>query len=79
MKRNMLTGSYSRTSRINGILSSKMLLPDDSEARQKMVNEQDNDKERYPEERNTGVDVDAEEDGKCVTDYLCIHRSKRCA
>ena len=33
-----------------------------------MVNEQDNDKERYPEERNTGVDVDAEEDGKCATD-----------
>jgi len=44
-----------------------------------MVNEEDNDKERYPEEGNTGINVDAEEDGKCVTDYLCIHRSKRCA
>jgi hypothetical protein len=46
--------------------------------RQKTVNEQDNDKERYPEEYYTAIDVDAGEDGKCATDYLCIHRPKRC-
>jgi len=43
-----------------------------------MSNKQDHGKERYPEECNTGIDVDAEEDGKCATDYLCIHRPKRC-
>jgi hypothetical protein len=42
-----------------------------------MVNEHSQNKERYREEYNAGTDVDAEEDGS-GTDYLCIHRSKRC-
>jgi hypothetical protein len=42
-----------------------------------IVNEHKQNKERYHEECNAGADVDAEEDDS-GTDYLCIHRSKRC-
>ena len=66
-------------SRISGILSSKMLLTRPRHGDIKtMSNKLDHGKERYPKECNTGIDVDAGEDGKCATDYLCIHRPKRC-
>jgi len=45
--------------------------------RQKMVEEQGNDKEQHPEENYTGVEVDTEEDDEYITDHLCIHRQKR--
>ena len=78
MKRNMLTGSYCLTSHINGILSSKMSVTRSWHGDIKtMSNRQNSGKKRYSEECYTGIDMDAEEGGKCAMDYLCIHRPKR--
>ena len=49
----------------------------DDAVRQKMVDEQGDDREQHPEENYTGIEADTEEDIKYIMDYLCIHRQKR--
>ena len=57
-----------------GFYSLRCRWPGDDAVRQKMVDEQGNDREQHPEENYTGTDVDTEEDDGCITDYICIHR-----
>ena len=60
-----------------GFYSLRCRRPGDDAVRQKMVDEQGDDKEQHPEENFTGIEPDTEEDVKYITDYLCIHRRKR--